>query len=255
MFQPVQSGILCIRCGQCTPERYGEGSKNARNGGMHTGQQGRVPQQGRQYQIGPQRIHLEPVERQHRQPQDEGGQKCRQIQLGGIEKRNDRHCAHIVDNRHGREKQFERSRCPAAQKGKHANGKGDICRGRYRPTAHELRVASRKAEIDCRWDNHAGCGRDNGKSSIRPGCQMPVDKFTFDFQADEQEENRHQSVIDPQMDRHRAQLGRQLRADNRMDEMEILRGKGRIGNKHRQRRRHHQQYPACRFAGEKLAQG
>ena len=69
---------------------------------------------------------------------------------------------------------------------------------------------------------------------------MTVDKFTLNFQADQQEEYRHQSIINPQMDRHRAEFRRQFRANNGMNKMEIIRGKCRVGGDQRERRRNHQ---------------
>ena len=240
MFQPVQSGILCIGRGQSAPERYGKGGKNARNGRVHARQQGRVPQQACQNQIWPQCVYLEPVQRQHGEPKHKRCQQRRQVQLGGIEKRDDGHRTHVIDDRNRRQKQFQRGRCPTTQKGKDADGKSNICRRRYCPSPHKLRVASGKAEIDHRRDDHSGRSRDDRQAAVCPGCQVTVDKFTLNFQTDKQEEYGHQSIINPQMDRHRAEFRRQFRANNGMNKMEIIRGKCRVGGDQRERRRNHQ---------------
>ena len=45
----------------------------------------------------------------------------------------------------------------------------------------------------------AGGGRENGQPALVPGRESSIDKLTLDFEANEQEENRHQPVVDPQV--------------------------------------------------------
>ena len=83
---------------------------------------------------------------------------------------------------------------------------------------------------------------------------MSVNKFALNLQPDKQKENRHEPVVDPQMDSHRAKFGRQYRPGFRMDEVSVILCKDGIGKKHGQRCGRHQQYSTSRFARQKRAQ-
>jgi hypothetical protein len=69
-----------------------------------------------------------------------------------------------------------------------------------RPAAREAGGGARYAKEDERRDRHSAPRRDHRQSAIGPACKMAVDEFTFDLEPDEQEEQRHQAVVDPVVD-------------------------------------------------------
>ncbi len=58
--------------------------------------------------------------------------------------------------------------------------------------------------------------------------ELAVDQLALDLQSDEQEEHRHQPVVDPQMHRHRPDRQGEHQAGLDMEQMEIIGGKGEL---------------------------
>ena len=69
-------------------------------------------------------------------------------------------------------------------------------------------AAGGQSEIEQRRHRHPGRRGDDRQPPPLPGRQPPVDELALDLQPDQQEEQGHQAVVDPQMDGHRPQLGR-----------------------------------------------
>ena len=55
-------------------------------------------------------------------------------------------------------------------------------------------------DIDNRRYDHAARSRKSRKRPARPGRQFAVDDLALDLQADQQEEQGHQPVVDPGLD-------------------------------------------------------
>ena len=88
-----------------------------------------------------------------------------------------------------------------------------------------------------------------GSRRCRQVDSSPVDELALDLKSDEQEEDRHQPVIDPQMNGHRAELRRQHRPGFGVQCMMISLGQAAIGGDQGQRcGRHQQQPPAASLA-------
>ncbi len=52
--------------------------------------------------------------------------------------------------------------------------------------------------VDQRRHHHAANRRRTRQDDLRRFRQLPAENFSLDFEADEQEEHRHQAVVDPQ---------------------------------------------------------
>ena len=220
---------------------------------MHARQQGEIPEQSEADHVRQQRLHaraVQPVEqRQHRRR----AAQRRKVQPLGIEQRDDRHRAHVVDDRHRGEEQLERRRRAIPEQRQHADGESDVGRGRYGPAIGQVRPRRRHQQIDDRGENHARRRRQHRQPAPVPGGQATVEKFPLDLQPDDQEEDRHQPIIDPQMDRHRPKLGRQRRPDLRMHQIMIEMPRRRqVGQHHGQRRRQNEQDRAARFPRQEM---
>ena len=126
-----------------------------------------------------------------------------------------------------------------SQQSKHANRKGNVRRCGNCPTTNQGRVAASDNQVGEGGNGHSRTGGNHRQPSICPACQMAIDKFAFYFQPDQQEENRHQRIVDPQMDSHSAQLWCQFRAGDGMDCMKIVVSKNGIGAQYRNGGDHH----------------
>lgn len=88
---------------------------------------------------------------------------------------------------------------------------------------------------------------------LLPRDEASVDELALYLQTHEQEEHRHQGVVDPQMHGHRPQLVAQDGAGLRVEQMEIALGQRAVRNDHRQHSHDHENDPACRFTCQEVA--
>ncbi len=101
--------------------------------------------------------------------------------------------------------------------------------------------------IDQGRHRHAAERREAGQHPVGPGAQLPVQHLALDLQPDQQEEHRHQAVVDPVQHAHRPESG--------VERVRVGLGQGPVGDDQRQRRRRHQDQAARRLAREHRAEG
>ena len=75
------------------------------------------------------------------------------------------------------------------------------------------------SEIDQRRHRHAGRRGDERQPPPRRRRQPAVEELALHLEPDEQEEQRHQPVVDPQVDGHRPERRRQHRAGDGVERM------------------------------------
>ena len=56
-------------------------------------------------------------------------------------------------------------------------------------------------------EHHAAQGRDTRQDTAGPGRELAVEHLALDLQADQQEEDRHQAVVDPVLDAQPEHIG------------------------------------------------
>ena len=140
----------------------------------------------------------------HGNQHDQAG--CRQQQgharqLAGVEHRNHDDRPQVVDNRQGHQKQLERHRHTLAQQSQHAESESNIRGHRDGPAAECVRVILVDKPVDqCRY-HHAANGRRAGQHHLRGLGQLAFEQFALDLQADQQKEQGHQAIVDPQQRR------------------------------------------------------
>ena len=221
---------------------------------MDSRKQDCVPEQRRPDQIEAEMANARPAEK------DEGGQNRRgggeggKVQPVAVDERDDRHRTEIVGDRDGREEQAQRGRHAPAEQRHDAEREGDIGRGRDRPAAGERGIGARAGEIEEGRGRHSGrrCGQRQPPGF--PVGKIAADQLALYLEADEQEEQRHRPVVDPQMDIHRPEPRRQQRSGFEMEQAGIGAGKRAVGDDERKRGRADQQQPAERLAVEEPAQ-
>ena len=250
MLQPVER-----RTRRVTADRHQHGCHHAGDRRMNPRLQHEQPQRGPCQQIGPQRHHLPPVEDvEHQQRKPRAGQRQDADRIG-IGDGDDRHRAHVVNDRDGGQQQLERRRHARSEQRQHADREGDVGRGGDRPAGLQSRRIARDEQEDERRHRHP---RDRGDERQPPpvGAGQPAtDELPLDLQPDEQEEQRHQPVVDPQVDGHWPQSGRERRADLCVQQRLIaVRRRRPVGGDHRQRGRGDQHDPTRRLSVQKGAQ-
>jgi hypothetical protein len=62
-----------------------------------------------------------------------------------------------------------------------------------------------------------------------PGSEFSDEQFAFHLQADDEKEHRHESIVDPEVERFCVRSAGEAESEGDMPEMKITRGPGRIG--------------------------
>eukprot|EP01036_Dinobryon_divergens_P053856 gene53856-71971_t len=97
-----------------------------------------------------------------------------------------------------------------------------------------VRLVADRAEAERQQD--AAERGDAGKRPARPGRELPFEQLALDLEADQQEEHRHQRIVDPVQDAQAGDIAAQRR--------EIERRHRRVRDDQRQRRGDHEQHAA-----------
>ena len=208
-----------------------QGEQHTRDGGMDAGLEHQEPQHGAEDEIGCQALHPGLVHPEKDREHGGGPTEHRQRQVGGVESRDDEHRAKVVDDGEGGEEDLERDRDARPEQGEHTEREGDVGGGRDRPAAQCLWRGPVDGHVDQRRDDHAAERRDAGQDPVRPGPQAPVEDLALDLQADQQEEHRHQTVVDPVQDAEAADIGLE-RGEVRLGPAGVRDGEGQGGARH-----------------------
>ena len=124
--------------------------------------------------------------------------QCADVDAGRVEDRYDDYGADVVDDGDGQQEDAQCSRDSASQQREDPDGEGDIGRHRHAPSCSSgTRSVERKKQEG--RDQHATQSRGHGQGGPLEPRQCSFGKLSFDFQANDQKENRHQKVVDPEM--------------------------------------------------------
>jgi hypothetical protein len=221
---------------------------------MNARQQHRIPERSGKKQVDREAVHATFAEHVH-EAKDAGRRPERErVDAGRIGNRDDRDRPHVVHDRHGEQEQLEAGRCALSQQGQHADRKGDVRGRRDGPAAAQRRIAAGKEQVDrCRQDHACGGGNER-QSPLRPGAQPPVDELALDLQPDEQEEQSHQPIVDPQMNAHRTKFRRQHRPLRVMQQVMVGFGQRTVGHNQRGKRGRDQKNTARGFVFKQAAE-
>lgn len=129
----------------------------------------------------------------------EDGRRARQpanLDPARVEDGDDGDGSDVVDDGEGEEEDLEPDRGPPAEDGEDSDGEGDVG-GHGNPPAPSGVAASHHGQEHQRGDHHAarrGHGRERGSP---PVPQFPDGDLPLDLEADEEEEDGHDGVVDP----------------------------------------------------------
>ena len=149
-------------------------------------------------QIGREAAHAGRVQDRKSCDEKPGERQGQRREVVGVEDRDDQDGAEIVDDGERRQEHLQGERHAAAQRGQHAQRKGDVGGGRDRPAAQRHRIAPVEGDVEGGRHGHAADGAGDRQRHLRELRQRALDDLALDLQPDQQEEERHQPVVDPQ---------------------------------------------------------
>jgi hypothetical protein len=172
----------------------------------------------------------------------------------GIKDCDDQDGAQIVDDGERRQEDFQGKRHATAERGQDAQRKGDVGGGRDRPAAQRHRVAPVEGDVEGGRHGHAADGAGDRQRHLRGLRQRTLHDLALDLQANQQEEERHQAVVDPQQQRL-VEID-ELPGEAKPDVEQALdrAGERRIGEHQRQQRRHQERQRRGGFAVDEILQ-
>ena len=179
-------------------KRYEEADDHPSQRGVHAGFQHRRPQHHPHEDVDTDAAHIKDVQqRQHRNRSGSHAQR-QDRQIAGVEQRDNHNGAKIIDDRQRHQEDFQRNRHAASQQGQHPERKSDIRRGRDRPAVTCNRILPGERQEEQRRHHHpTERGNDRERRALAAG-KRAQHQLTLNFKPHQQEEHRHQRIVDPQ---------------------------------------------------------
>ena len=137
-------------------------------------------------------------------------------QFAGVEQCNHDDRTQVVDDCQGHQEQLERHGNTLAQQSQHTQRKGNVGGHRDSPAAECVRVVLVDEPIDQRWHHHAANRRCTGQHDLGRLGQLAFQQLAFDLKADQQEEQGHQAIVDPEQRRFGNLQGTDLHSHGRV---------------------------------------
>ncbi len=138
----------------------------------------------------------------HGQEESADGQgEVAEVQILGVEDGDDSYGPDVVGDRQREQEQPRPARDPGSEEGQHTNREGDV--GRHGDTpAPDRRLTGIEIDpyVDESREDHAAEGGHDGEGSCLGVAQVTVDHLTLDLEPDDEEEDRHQAVVDHVLD-------------------------------------------------------
>jgi hypothetical protein len=222
-------------------------------GGVHPRLQEGEPDAGPDDDVRRDEPDLEPLHDHDDEQPAEGAGQPPQLEVGRVEHRDHQDRADVVDDREGQQEQPCRRRDPAAEQAEHPDRERDVGRHRDPPTPAGVAAACDR-DVDQRGDRHAperSSDRQRGRARV---AEVTADELVLDLQADDEEEDDHQRVVDPVLEALLDAEVSDLEAHVGVPEVEVRLRPGRVRPHERCRRGQEQQDRARRLDPEELPQ-
>ncbi len=154
----------------------------------------------------------------------------------------------------GRQQEYAQARRHAfAQQRDGGEGKSDVGGRGNGPAPQRRRIAAIDRHIDQRRHQHAPDGGDGRKRRLAPARQLPLDHLALDLAADDQEEQRHQPVVDPEQQRLVDVQRPQANLEWSGKEKIVIAGKPAVVGDQRQQCCEKNEHPRSRFEPHEFA--
>ena len=125
-----------------------------------------------------------------------GGDQPLGVHSSAVEDRDHDDRTDVIDDREGEQEQLESRWHPRPQEREDADREGDVGRHRDAPAAASVasEIHGNEDQGRERHSSESGEGRQRGRPPI---AQLAVDDLALDLEADHEEEDGHQAVVDP----------------------------------------------------------
>ena len=233
-------------------QRNREGQRHAGQRRVHARLEHAQPKEDADEHIGCKSRHAGAVQQQQRQKSGAGEAQGQQRKIGRVEQRNDQDGGKVVHDRQGEKKDLQGGRYSPAKQGEHTKGEGDIGSGRDCPASDRCRIAPVERRVDEGRGNHAPDSRHARQRRLANAREFALEDFALYFQTHQQEEDRHQAVVDPQQQRLGQNELADLNGEACVEQRRVGRTRTGIGSDERNRRSGRQKHAAGRLKAEKV---
>ena len=175
-----------------------EGQRDAGDGRVHAGLEHEVPHGDAEQHVGRGVEDAQAVEGEQGREAAGRVQQVDEMQVAGVVQGDDEHGAQVVQNGQRQQEHLEPGRHAGAEHHQHAQRERDVGRGRNRPAAQGGGVAVVEGGEHEAGDQHAAEGGEGRQGGVPGVGEMAGDELALELQADQEEEDRHQAVVDPQ---------------------------------------------------------
>jgi hypothetical protein len=180
------------------PRRHGHGDEDAGDRRVHAGAEEQQPHRHADDRVDRGGAHPTAVRRDQQGQEDGGRAEVGPVQRVGVEDRDHQHGAEVVGDGQGGEEDLERGRHAVAEQRHDADGERDVGGHRHAPAAG--RVARRvQREVERGGQEHAADGAGDREHRLARSRQLAGEDLALDLEADDEEEDRHQAVVDPEV--------------------------------------------------------
>ena len=176
--------------------RRKEAENNAGDGGMDARFFDGGPEEEAKNGVESNAPTADPVGRDHGAEKQHTPAQSLDIDAVGVEDGDDENRADVVDDGEGEEEDTELRGKETSQQREHAEREGDVG-GEGNPPAAAVLPRAVEGEEDEGGHDHPADGRHHGKRRLPRLAQLAMDDLSLDFEADNEEEDRHQAVVDP----------------------------------------------------------
>ena len=152
----------------------------------------------------------------------------------GEEGRDQDYGTQVIGDRQGQEEGPEREREAGPSNSEGRQGEGDVGRYRHGPALHRPARTPVEGQVDQRRCHHAAQGTQDRKGELPGIGQFPSQDLVFDLQPHDEEEDRHQAILDPLQDGLGDFDVPRLEGEGMLDQAEIACRPGRVGENDRQ---------------------
>lgn len=230
VFQTTQRRLACLS--RCTCRNHHR-DHDARQCRMDTGAIDAEPERDTDREIGKEVNDAAAIEREQHHDADGRQTEIRKIEVAGIEEGDDRNRAEVVEDGDTCQQDLEGTWNARSEQREDAEREGDIGRRGNCPAIGDAVAAVRDGEKDEGGQGHPTSRRYAGQDATSPRGEFAADHLALDLQANEEKEDRHQTIVDPVLD---GEAG-----DVEIEGVFIEREQGGVRDEQRQHRRDDEQ--------------
>ena len=169
--------------------------RHARDGGVDARLVGEQPCRQAERRIERERADVQALARLDHEQADQCECEPPDRHAVAVEDGDDDDGADVVDHGDRQQEHLERHRDTAAEQREHPKGKGDVGGHRDAPTLLP-RIAGGDRQVEARGHHHATDRGEQRQQRGSPVAQFAHGELPLDLEADDEEEERHQAVVD-----------------------------------------------------------